>query len=88
MEQSGRRAARPKCRACKEEDRERELAHPARARFEEGRFSPGGFIHLWLSARSISRVTTPWRRMLHFSSSLSDEERDDLTMNACAAASA
>lgn len=50
--------------------------------FEEGRFSPGGFVHLDCR-RAYFESDEVLERVLHFSSGLSDEERAELT-RACA----
>jgi hypothetical protein len=78
-------SSQAKCRAC----RERIEKGSWRIRlvyFEEGRFTPGGFIHLGCRQAHFEGhdALAP---MLHFSSNLSDEERNDLTQ-ACEAASA
>lgn len=51
--------------------------------FEEGRFSPGGFVHLDCR-RTYFESEEVLERVLHFSSALSDAERAELSQ-ACAA---
>jgi hypothetical protein len=65
-----------KCRSC-HEPIERGHWRIRLVFYEEGMFSPGGFIHLHCSG---AYFETPdvWEHVLHFSPKLTDEEREDL----------
>lgn len=78
-------SSQAKCRACKAKI-EKGSWRIRLVYFEEGRFTPGGFIHLGCRQAHFEGhdALAP---MLHFSSSLSDEERNDL-ITASAAVSA
>src|SRR5262245_18193021 len=76
-------SSQAKCRACKEKI-EKGSWRIRLVYFEEGRFTPGGFIHLGCREAHFEGhdALAP---MLHFSAGLSDEERSDLNQ-ACGAA--
>jgi len=70
------RSSQAKCRQCKETIekgawRIRLIFH------EEGRFAPGGFLHLACRGEYFENHD-PWSALLHFSPDLSDEDREDL----------
>lgn len=75
------RSGQAKCRSCREPI-ERGAWRIRLVFFEEGRFVPGGFVHLDCRGAYFEGepVTDP---VLHFSSGLSDEERTELA-RACA----
>ena len=78
-------SSQAKCRACKEKI-EKGTWRIRLVYFEEGRFTPGGFIHIGCRDAHFEGhdALAP---MLHFSPNLSDEDRSDL-IQACEAAPA
>ena len=66
-----------RCRNCREPI-ERESWRIRLVYYEEGRFSPGGYIHL-ACREAYFETSDVLDRMLHFSSALSEAEREELT---------
>jgi hypothetical protein len=70
------RSSQAKCRHCKETI-ERGAWRIRLVFYEEGRFAPGGFLHL-PCRREYFENHDVWERVLQFSPDLSDEEREEL----------
>jgi hypothetical protein len=66
-----------KCRSCKERI-ERGAWRIRLVFFEEGRFMPGGFVHLTCRNAYFESDAVPLDAMLHFSPDLSDDDRAEL----------
>ncbi len=69
-------SGKAKCRSCRQPI-ERGAWRVRLVFYEEGRFSPGGFVHLDCR-KAYFETDDVLERLLQFSTGLSDEERDDL----------
>ena len=69
-------SGRARCRSCRETI-DKETWRIALAYFQDGRFDPGGYIHLGCCGEYFE-TTDLFDRLVHFTPDLSEDDRDDL----------
>jgi len=69
-------SSQAKCRHCREPI-EKGTWRIRLVFYEEGRFAPGGFIHLACRGEYFEGQD-PWEAVLHFSPDLSEEDKEEL----------